>query len=1011
MLEAGGGEPFTKFVRALVKAEAAIHGISPIDIDWDYRTNCPDGGCDIFVRRGHTDKDPRFIPEQPSIWSIKAGKDGVKPTTLRNELTDKGHTDIRKHLRDGHIYVWSALQPISQKARRAMEKCRAQLAKQYSFSESQVRFIWNDGFQGLVEFHPNIIAQHLPNIMIPFKGVTTVSRWLKDSPEKRGLVVPWVSIAQHDQVKAMVKEHFADCKTPAVLHIAGISGIGKTRSVLQACLDDEELSHTLYIPKYSDDLGDLFRYIEEKGRFTKVIVDEVPLTKYLNLAGRFQDLGDRIRIVSIGPARRGETSRPSDPMLWVLGEPESAEVVFQVAKKAGCDLRDDVLRSIAEISGHDLRLALLLVVATRQLPSVRTIPIRNHDAVWERVTSLFADRLGGPLEFSKRYDFLTAAIDVGYAGDFRDEIIYLSKHFSIPITELDAAVRDANECGLGTLGFDFFEAAPRALAVWVFSDRLWPILRSTVDHFLTDMPNERLRRRFLERCQELQAPIREEVRDRIGGFFLRELGDGGLAALTSREMSRVFQAWAEFDPDRGLAWLERTVEEADRTAIGAFDGDTDGSGGWRGRRQVVWMCEHLACFAEHFSSCERILFRLAQVETEPAIGNNATAVWKGMFLPILSNTEVPFIDRLELLMTRLKGATEETLDLVISAAFRALEATGWRMAPPSVVGGRLVPDEWRPATNRDLARLQQTAGKRLLETVAILPEDLQQKAVVKLIAQMRPFVYLGLFVELKQVVKPHLSMPDLLRSARATLDDQISLAELHYGNEANQKVPALPELRSWRDQLQPSDLESQIVDLTARDYWSVYRNLRRNSSTDKPEGVYRDLANSVLGNPDVVDSIKAWFDSVECKSGEVLACEIGKADKARDFMKKVLEWFREGKANAFVLGYLRGIALPSMVLPPNVVTCLDHELDRRPFVVARITLDCDVSDAGFERLIRAISHMNQEQLFMYNQLGFGKWDKKLTPDQKNTLLLKLEQIQRTMDQVATRVAFDLISSW
>lgn len=97
------------------------------------------------------------------------------------------------------------------------------------------------------------------------------------------------------------------------------------------------------------------------------------------------------------------------------------------------------------------------------------------------------------------------------------------------------------------------------------------------------------------------------------------LGQPDLSLLAEREKSRVFQAWAEMDPHRGLSWLRKAAESATDGDVRQLSGEPDGSGGWRGRRQVVWLCEHLACFAEHFWDCEAILFRLAQVETEKSI--------------------------------------------------------------------------------------------------------------------------------------------------------------------------------------------------------------------------------------------------------------------------------------------------------------------------------------------------------------------------------------------------------
>src|SRR5262249_4253685 len=151
--------------------------------------------------------------------------------------------------------------------------------------------------------------------------------------------------------------------------------------------------------------------------------------------------------------------------------------------------------------------------------------------------------------------------------------------------DLEHATVLADRCGLGVwTPASFFEAQPRALAVWLFQDRVWGRLHLRLQEFLKGMPSDqRLRRRFLERGQECTSPIREEVEAAIALFFTTELGDSDLTQLADRQRSRAFQAWAELDPHRGLSWLKEAVRRATPGQLRDLDGQPDGSGGWRGR--------------------------------------------------------------------------------------------------------------------------------------------------------------------------------------------------------------------------------------------------------------------------------------------------------------------------------------------------------------------------------------------------------------------------------------------
>src|SRR5262249_13056553 len=77
-------------------------------------------------------------------------------------------------------------------------------------------------------------------------------------------------------------------------------------------------------------------------------------------------------------------------------------------------------------SGHDLRLALLLVRATKQSPEFQGLPLINIDGVWERLMGLFRLRVGDTNRFREHYEVLTVSIDVGIAEDVAGELAVLA---------------------------------------------------------------------------------------------------------------------------------------------------------------------------------------------------------------------------------------------------------------------------------------------------------------------------------------------------------------------------------------------------------------------------------------------------------------------------------------------------------------------------------------------------------------------------------------------------------
>jgi hypothetical protein len=936
-----GGRLFEELLFDLVVAEGSRHGIPPADVHWDHRTSRPDGGRDIVVVVEHTDPAPRFVPRRRSLWSAKSGMDGLKPATLRAELL--GHTAVRQHLQGGDPYVWCTLQPIDEDGRTALrEKATevSQAADGFRFNPALVEFRTLSDLCAVLKDHSGLIAKHLPDVARVFEGVHTLTEWQRR--DRLGFAVPWVDFAARSQVIDSIQAHLRARSGPNVLHLAGLSGVGKTRTVLEACRGQRDLQAVWYVPRLTA-FGDPFlRHLtRNENQLALVVVDEVPLEGWQTFVSQVEDHARRLRFVTVGPAHRNERNRPSTNLL-VLAEPETDGGVLEVVRQAGNGLSAPVLESIARHSAHDLRLALMLVEATRGDGAFRDLPIANGREVWHRVTSLFRSGLQNPDAFQAHYPLLTVGIDIGVRGEHQRELEYVAAQFVVPAARLYEAAAAAVPCGLGEWSPSFFEATPRALAGHLFRDWVWGGLRLRLSAFLGGLP-DRLLRRFVERCQDCTGDEREEIEAALAEFFRAELGDPDVNRLIDRQRSRLFKAWAELDPRNGLAWLREAVRRASEADLGALDGATDGSGGWRGRRQVVWLCEALASFGEQFWACEEILHRLAQVETEPAIGNNSTAIWIGMFHPALGLTEVPFPQRADLLLRRLREADRRTLPFVLSAVVDALGVESGRMMPPSVVGGRLTPEPWRPATYDVLWGLQQDLGRRALAAVSGLAPELQGQARLSVIRNLRVFASHGLLPELRAL----LDVDGGLRQAvRLELHRVVTWRERARAHRPTAPPdPMLEALRAWSDELAPTDLPARVKELTAMRPWDATRGDRR-----EPDP-YALLAGEALRQPDVMWQLTDWFNSDGPQSALPFGHALGQADAEDAIAPTAATWLEGGLCRGLVAGYLRGVAGGLGGLPVAWSVRLDRSAERHAEYVAVLTLDADCTRAGFRRVM------------------------------------------------------------
>lgn len=622
---------------------------------------------------------------------------------------------------------------------------------------------------------------------------------------------------------------------------------------------------------------------------------------------------------------------------------------------------------------------------------------------------LFNSQIKDPIRFRDLYELLTLAIDIGHSGNHRGELQLLASLFNKNEADLDAVIRDAGDCGLGDRLQTFFEAKPTALAVWLFQERLWPLLNPRLEEFVNAKPSSRLLRRFLERCQETASPVREQVEARIGVFFLRFLGNPELKILIGREASRIFQAWAEFDPGRGLAWLEHAVLESSDDDLRQFTGDADESGGWSGRRQIVWLCEHLACFAEYFGACERILFRLAQVETEIRIGNNSTNTWREMFLPVLANTEVPFPQRLQLLNERLRGATLETLELILPAFFGSIERYITRAVPPSIVGGRIVPDQWEPKTVRELEQCRIDTAKSLLGTIPGLSKRVRVRAVASVIDQLAKLLAYGIVEDLRDTLTPHLNDESLKRKLLLKLEEWLSWHERQ--NQDESRPEWVEAVRQWRDELVPATLAERIKDLTARDHWSVYRIARGRVSEGQPGDAFAELAKEILLRPVIVEEMASWFNSPEAVSAANLLFHLGFHDSEGQLLPTILRWSNVASATALVANYLKGIQQQTGTLPEVAVKAVGEVAIERPADALHIILLADTSRRGLLRLMEILPRLQSDQRGMLRQLSFDPWKELLGPSDREFLLQQFCDWGEAGDSNAIGIAMDIFTMW
>ena len=278
-----------------------------------------------------------------------------------------------------------------------------------------------------------------------------------------------------------------------------------------------------------------------------------------------------------------------------------------------------------------------------------------------------------------------------------------------------------------------------------------------------------------------------------------------------------------------------------------------------------------------------------------------------MFWITLSRTEVPFPDRRELLLRRLREANDEEYPLVLSGAMGIFSMPGGRVVSPRVVGGRIVPEEWRPKDFGELRDLLVDAAKRILHEISKREVESRGVGIEAVLNQFGSLASLGLIEELHGFFSEIGLDEKTRRSLVGRMDEEIGRFRTWDEREPGKHAASHDALLRWREELSENNLVVRIKDLTAQDYWAIARAARRNNESESPDLRYENLAAEVLARPDSLSQLESWLESPEAKSGAVFGFALGKLDRGGATAGTVTRWLEDGRCPLFVIRYLRGI--------------------------------------------------------------------------------------------------------
>lgn len=993
------GHESEELINSLIRSIGRSVGISAGSIHWDHRSNIGDGGRDLVVEADHNSSSENFLPKKKSYWSIKSGANGLDKHHFRHEI--RSHPLVQQWLKMGNKYVWCSLFPSKKEERENVEHDVQTMISEFNnqFTEDQFEFRWIDHVADAVNLHPAVVLQHMPIALSRRAYLRTLNEWGLSDEERTN----WVDFDERNNLVNYLLSHFLANSTPNVVHLAGMSGIGKSRLVREACtrLRDLHGIGCLYCESYEQVKADLLGLTRLFGtdRHAILVIDEVPFDREIDvIESHFRNAPSTLRIVTISPAVRQKTQIRGNRIL--LGEPSGNAALLSVIKQAQGVLPDERLNLIASKSAQDLRFALRWIKEINRDPDAviaitgGAMPLLDHIIKRSGLSQTEQEQL------KSLYDAASCFIDVGVAGDMKHEVDTLKELFSLEDAWLGKAIDHARDYGLSAKSKNYVEATPRGLAEMVFAKRGWATVSRDLQKFFDSLPL-RLQQKFLERCQDSSSEIREEVTAQLGNYFRDALSESGILSLESTQAAKIFSAWAQFDPLPALSWLKKKVDESSNEMLLKFTGN-EGYGDYRGRRYIIWLCESLCRFPDLFFLCEAILFKLAIAENEPRIGNNATKVWRNMFWPTLSQVSTPFAERARLLYHRLKNERGEALKICIDCAFEVLQPKNvGMMIPPQIVGGRLVPEPWSATSGEELLKLRTDFALSFLSIFASLDREDKEYFVKSLAENLMPFVWLDVVANAQSTIGAIAN--DDLKTALVGAIRRASkiVAKARYGAKG---AAVAQQLRVWDDAIAPAHLTDRIKFWIQQNPWDVIEE-------DSETNPFEQLAEEIVHHPTPLNSLCAELSDPRFNGTVTLATFCGKIGRDTKLDNIVRDWIHGGESSLFVAGYLQSRSEADTGLEDLWRTELDAAFESHPEYIGNLSAYVDASVMGYRRIAKILDRGYRPVTKLLLQLKYGNWPRSVTSEVQQDVCKRLRENLESEPTETIRTAFDLLYMW
>ena len=773
------GTAFTEVVNRLLDAEAAFHDLYAHQLVVTQKETTADGGVDAVVREAlRTD----WLPPGESAWQFK--RSGPGPAACANEFA--GSQKAQDVVRGGGSYVLVLGVDLNDKLlenrRKAIAAKAVDLGVLGADDRERIRVYGASGLARWISRFPSLAVS--PLLGGPGGSAVAFESWIRSRWHQAAWVVD-------DQRAAAVRSLREQITSPGVVdvRVQGVSGIGKTRLVMEALREEKLRPLVAYVPDERVVGGELIAHVIGRGRTAILVVDDCPPERHVKLAEQLPN-DPAVKLITIGDPGAATTR---SPVIAVFGLPAAETDAFLSENYP--QLGPEARRFIVDHTDGNTRWSIVFAERLVEADAAQAADLIRKNDIESFVTSLLPQ--GRPFFLAT---ILALVERTGWDRELRPQLELLASFAGAVVTDMEDVGRDLEQRGLMTRQGRYRSVTPHPLAVFLAAEA-W---RSNGNRIIAElMPklNESMALSLFRRVADLGQfePARTVLPTLLGpqGAFssLRSLEDGHNGELLT-QLAIVL-------PDEVALHLRDLIQPTPLDQLGGYT---------QSRRDLVWTLEKLAWHRRTFATAADCLLRLAQAENE-TWANNATGTWIDLFGTWLPGTAASPSQRIEYLRSRAESGEPVVRSLVVKAATRMMAGRHEAITVSGELqGGVLVEPRGSPAT-WDEAGEYRRAAIALLDGLRLDPDaSVAAEATTALIEAMHPLIddpFVG--DDLATVLKKLTGLPlDRLRGSVASL---IVMQERHgEGSGRDQLVAKLKQL----DQALPTPSEFEQFQLLLR---------------------------------------------------------------------------------------------------------------------------------------------------------------------------------------------------